>query len=166
MNNEYIVSKLLFCLCVNWVMCVDVENFIFDVFDNGFIIDVVQYVIYLVSQFFCFCFFEVVMCNCWSIYVNIGGYKWVFWIVWYVVFVDGDVSMVQSGVCFFIGQVFINQINQEQVVISVVGNYFVVVFEEYFYYCFSVFCDLLLVSFEFRFYCFFQSNCFIGDYVY
>lgn len=98
--------------------------------------------------------------------MDIGGYEWVFWIVWYVVFVDGDVGVVQSGVSFFIGQVFIYQIQQEQVVFSIVRYYFVVVVQEYFYYCFSVFCNLLLVNFKFWFYCFFQCYCFCCDNVY
>lgn len=106
------------------------------------------------------------MSDCWRIDVDIRSYEWVFRIVWYVVFVYGDVSMVQCGVSFFIGQVFIYQVQQEQVVFSVVRYYFVVVVQEYFYYCFGVFCYLLLVNFEFWFYCFFQCYCFIGDYVY
>ena len=50
-------------------------------------------------------------------------------------------------------------------VISAAGNHFVAAFQEHFYHRFSVFSDLLLVSFELRLHRFFQSNRFTGDYV-
>ncbi|STI48067.1 Uncharacterised protein [Escherichia coli] len=100
------------------VTCTDVENFTFDALNNRFIIDAVQHVTHPASQFFRFGFFKATTGNRREYPREYRRSQRALRIVRYAVFVDGDVSTAQSGVRFFTGQVFINQINQEQVVIS------------------------------------------------